>query len=95
MPLTREEVEHIAALAHLHLEEEEMEKYRRQLTSILDYAEELRRVDTSSISPTTSVLPLRTVLREDTVRASLERDTALANTAEQDRKMFRIPSVFE
>jgi aspartyl-tRNA(Asn)/glutamyl-tRNA(Gln) amidotransferase subunit C len=95
MTLTREEVEHIAALAHLHLEEEETEKYRRQLTSILDYAEKLRRVDTSSIPPTTTVLPIRTVLREDTAHTSLDRDAALANTVEKERNMFRIPSVFE
>jgi aspartyl-tRNA(Asn)/glutamyl-tRNA(Gln) amidotransferase subunit C len=95
MPLTQKEVEHIATLAHLHLGEEELEKYRRQLTDILDYADRLRRVDTSAISPTTTVLPLRSVLRSDDVKKSLTRDEALANAPEQDKHMFRIPPVFE
>jgi aspartyl-tRNA(Asn)/glutamyl-tRNA(Gln) amidotransferase subunit C len=95
MPLTQKEVEHIAKLAHLQLGEKELEKFRVQLESILDYADRLRRVDTSSISPTTTVLPLRSVLRDDTVRDSLDRWEVLANAPEQDRHMFRIPPVFE
>jgi aspartyl-tRNA(Asn)/glutamyl-tRNA(Gln) amidotransferase subunit C len=95
MPLTHKEVTHIALLAHLQLGEQEMEKYRQQLTSILDYADRLRRVDTSSISPTTTVLPMRSVLREDEIKKSLDREDVLANAPEQDRFMFRIPPVFE
>jgi aspartyl-tRNA(Asn)/glutamyl-tRNA(Gln) amidotransferase subunit C len=95
MPLTHKEVEHIALLAHLRLGKQELEKYRQQLTSILDYADRLRRVDTSKISPTTTVLPLRSVLRDDEIKKSLDREEALANTPEQDRHMFRIPPVFE
>ena len=95
MILTQKEVEHIAALAHLRLGEQELEKYRRQLTDILEYADRLRQVDTSAISPTTTVLPLRSVLRNDEIKQSLNRDEALANAPEQDRHMFRIPPVFE
>ena len=95
MSLTKIEVEHIASLAHLRLGEQELEKYRQQLTDILDYADRLRRVDTSAISPTTTVLPLRSVLRTDEIKESLTRDNALANAPEQDRHMFRIPPVFE
>ena len=95
MPLTQKEVEHIALLAHLRLGEQELEKYRRQLADILEYADRLRRVDTSAISPTTTVLPLRSVLRKDEIKESLPRDDGLANAPEQDRHMFRIPPVFE
>ena len=95
MSLTKKEVEHIASLAHLRLGEQELEKYRQQLTDILEYADRLRRVDTSAISPTTTVLPLRSVLRNDEIKQSLNRDEALANAPEQDRHMFRIPPVFE
>ena len=95
MALTQREVEHIALLAHLRLGEQELEKYRQQLTSILEYADRLRRVDTSSISPTTTVLPLRSVLRTDAVTNSLDREEALANAPEQDNHMFRIPPVFK
>jgi aspartyl-tRNA(Asn)/glutamyl-tRNA(Gln) amidotransferase subunit C len=95
MPLTSKDVEHIALLAHLELDEQESAKYRRQLESILEYADRLRKVDTSHISPTTTVLPLRTVLRDDIIEESLPSDSALANTMDKDRNMFRIPPVFE
>jgi aspartyl-tRNA(Asn)/glutamyl-tRNA(Gln) amidotransferase subunit C len=95
MPLTLEDVEHIALLAHLQLGEQELAKYRGQLESILEYADRLRAVDTSHISPTTTVLPLRSVVRDDTVGESLCYGDALANAVERDRNMFRIPPVFE
>jgi aspartyl-tRNA(Asn)/glutamyl-tRNA(Gln) amidotransferase subunit C len=95
MSLTPEEVEHIALLAHLQLSEQELAKYRRQLESILEFADRLRKVDTSHISPTTTVLPLRSIVREDEIGESLLPGDALANSAERDRNMFRIPPVFE
>jgi aspartyl-tRNA(Asn)/glutamyl-tRNA(Gln) amidotransferase subunit C len=95
MSLTSEEVEHIALLAHLQLGEQELDKYRRQLESILEFADRLRKLNTSHISPTTTVLPLRSVVREDVIGESLYIEDALANTVERDRNMFRIPPVFE
>jgi aspartyl-tRNA(Asn)/glutamyl-tRNA(Gln) amidotransferase subunit C len=95
MSLTSEEVEHIALLAHLQLGEQELAKYRRQLESILEFAERLRKLDTSHISPTTTVLPLRSVFRDDIIEESLLSGDALANAVERDRNMFRIPPVFE
>jgi aspartyl-tRNA(Asn)/glutamyl-tRNA(Gln) amidotransferase subunit C len=95
MPLTHKEVEHIALLAHLQLGEQELEKYRQQLTDILDYADRLLRVDTSAISPTPTVLPLRSIQRTDDIKKSLDRNEALANAPEQAKHMFRIPPVFE
>ena len=95
MPLTQKDVEHIAVLAHLQLGDEELAKYRRQLESILEYADKLLRIDTSHISPTTTVLPLRSVLRDDKTAESLKTEDALANAPAQDRNMFRIPPVFE
>ncbi len=70
MPLTREEVAHIAELAKLGLTEEEMERFREQLSAILDYAAKLQELDTSAIPPTASVLDLQNVMRPDQVRPS-------------------------
>jgi aspartyl-tRNA(Asn)/glutamyl-tRNA(Gln) amidotransferase subunit C len=55
----------------------------------------LRKVDTSKISPTTTVLPLRSIVREDIIGESLPVDDALANATMRERNMFRIPPVFE
>ncbi|MBN2394359.1 MAG: Asp-tRNA(Asn)/Glu-tRNA(Gln) amidotransferase subunit GatC [Anaerolineae bacterium] len=79
MSLTREDVEHIAALAHIALDEAELALYQEQLSAILDHAAQLQELDTDAIPPTASVLPLRTVLREDEPKATLPVEDALAN----------------
>jgi aspartyl-tRNA(Asn)/glutamyl-tRNA(Gln) amidotransferase subunit C len=95
VPLTREEVEHIARLAHLRLTSDELNLYRAQLESILDYAARLRSVDTSDIPPTTSVLGLRSILREDVSPETWEREELLRAAPKSERGMFRVPPVFD
>ncbi|NPA93380.1 MAG: Asp-tRNA(Asn)/Glu-tRNA(Gln) amidotransferase subunit GatC [Chloroflexi bacterium] len=94
MSLTRAEVEHIAQLARLELTDEEIEQYREQLSDVLEYVARLQGLDTSGIPPTASVLPPRTVLREDQPRPSLPREDVLANAAETQDGQFRVPPVF-
>lgn len=95
MLLTLAEVQHIAELAKLNLSPEEQERFRVQLSAVLEHADSLRQLNTSAISPTASVLPLRTVLREDTLTPSLERDALLANAPEVEAGCFRVPAVLE
>ena len=95
MSLTLAEVEHIAALARLDLTDEEKERFRAQLSDILDYAEKLRRVDTSGIPPTSSVLPPRSVLRPDEPRPGLALQDALANAPRTEGDQYRVPPVLE
>ena len=95
MSLTREEVEHIAHLARLELSEEEKERYRQQLSAILDYAARLQALDTSGIPPTASVLPPRSVLRPDEPRPGLSREALLRNAPSIVEGQFRVPPVLE
>ena len=95
MALTLEEVEHIAALARLRLTDDEKARYREQLSAILDYMAMLKRLDTSAIEPTATVLPLRTVLRPDEITPSLTPEELLANAPEAEAQMFRVPPVLE
>ena len=83
MSLSIADVEHIAELAKLALTPDEIEHYRQQLSDILEHFETLKQVDTSTVPPTASVLPLRTVMREDAVRPSLPTEDALANAPDQ------------
>jgi len=62
---------------------------------VLDYAAQLRAVDTSAIPPTATVLPLRTVLREDAAQPSLPREALLANAAESEAGCFKVPPVLD
>jgi aspartyl-tRNA(Asn)/glutamyl-tRNA(Gln) amidotransferase subunit C len=91
MALTRDEVEHIASLAHLALSERELTMYQEQLSAILDYAAKLQELDTDAISPTASVLPLRSVLREDQVEVTLSREQTLRNAPATTDDCFRMP----
>jgi aspartyl-tRNA(Asn)/glutamyl-tRNA(Gln) amidotransferase subunit C len=95
MPLTIEQVRHIAHLARLKLTSEEEARYRGQLSAILDHAARLAEIDTGSIPPTASVLPLQAPLRSDEPRHGLSQSRVLANAPASEQGMFRIPPVFE
>jgi len=95
MKLTLEEVEHIADLARLRLSDEEKVRYGEQLSDILEYAARLQAVDTSGISPTSSVLPARSVLRSDEPRPGLSLQEALRNAPDTEKDQFRVPPVLE
>jgi aspartyl-tRNA(Asn)/glutamyl-tRNA(Gln) amidotransferase subunit C len=93
MPITRAEVSHIAKLANLEFGEEEQERFTRQLGDILDYVAQLDRLDTRDVEPTSHAGGGATVLREDALRASLDREAALANAPESGRGLFKVPRV--
>ena len=95
MPISVEDVRHIADLARLNLTEEEESRYAEQLSAVLDYAARLNAVDTSAIPPTSSVLPFDAPLREDEPRPCPPRDVMLSNAPEQEDGMFRVPPVLE
>ena len=95
MKLSLDEVEHIAELARLRLSEDEKTRYREQLSEILEYAARLQAVDASGVSPTSSVLPARSVLRKDEPRPGLSQEEALRNAPEIEKGQFRVPPVLE
>ena len=70
MSLTKEEVLHIAKLARLELKAEEVEKFRTQLSEILEYVGQLSKVDTTGIEPIAQITGLQNVTREDRVEPS-------------------------
>lgn len=95
MSLSLKEVEHIAELARLELTPEEKDRYRQQLSAILDYAARLQTLDTSGIPPTASVLPARSVLRPDVAKESLAPADVLRNAPQQTDQQFKVPLVLE
>lgn len=95
MPLSLEEVEHIAELAKLSLAAEEKERLQEELSEILDYAQMLQQIDTGDIAPTATVLPVDTVLRPDESRPSPPRDELLKNAAEQEDGQFRVDVILD
>ena len=93
--LSHVEVEHIAELAKLSLTDEEKERFREQLSAILEYAEILQRLDTEAIPPTATVLPLQNVMMADQVRPSFPREDVLANAPKAENGCFKVRAILE
>jgi len=68
--LSHDDVRHIAKLARLTLSDEEVEKYAKELTSILAYIDTLQEVDTEGVEPTAQVTGLTNSFREDSIAPS-------------------------
>ena len=95
MKLSREEVLHIALLARLGLTETELDKFREQLSNILENFEILQQVDTSGIPPTAQSVALQNVVKDDEVAASLPQSEILANAPRKEENWFRVRAVLE
>ena len=95
MTLSKQDVEKIASLARLELTEEEKALYQEQLSAVLAYAERLDQLDIRCVSPTSSAVPLKNVLREDEVRPSLALEDALFNAPDLALDQFKIQAVFD
>ena len=95
MAIEKKEVRHIARLSRLSLGEEEIELYSGQLSSILEYVEKLSEPDTKDVEPTSHIIEMKNVMREDANRESLSPDEALANAPDRKDDFYRVPKIIE
>ena len=95
MKISKQEVEHVARLARLELAEGEKDKLIDQLSNILTYVETLDGLDTKGVEPTSHVLDIKNVMRDDVSRPSLPQDQALANAPEKAAGHFKVPKIIE
>lgn len=93
MAVSKKDVEHVALLARLRLDEEETEVYTRQLSQILEHAGKISELDTSGIEPTSHPLPVKNVYREDEVRVSLSKEDVLLNAPERESGAIKVPKI--
>jgi aspartyl-tRNA(Asn)/glutamyl-tRNA(Gln) amidotransferase subunit C len=89
------DVLHIAKLANLPLKKEEIEKYEKQLSSILEYIEKLQKVKTNNIPETSQVTNLENVTRDDATESSLSQDEALSNIKSKQNGSFKVKAILE
>jgi len=94
-PISRAEVEHVAALARLDLTDDELDRFTRELGSILEHVEELSGLALDGVEPTAHPLPLVNVLRPDEVSPSLERAEVLAAAPAVEDHRFRVPRILD
>ncbi len=93
MALTREQVVKVSMLARLQLDEAELDSMTTQLSSILQYVEQLGELDTDDVEPMAHAADVANVFADDLVRPSLDRTDALANAPKADEECFRVPAV--
>ena len=91
MAISRDEVLHVARLARLELSDEEVERFREQLSAILDAVSKVQELDLSGVPPTSHPLDVVNVWRDDEPRPSLPVGQALANAPDSQDDMFRVP----
>ncbi len=95
MAINRQTLDYVAHLARIELQPKELEKLSKQLQDILDFIDKLKKIDTKDISPTSHILPLENVLRQDEPRPSLTSKNALANAPSQEENFFVVPKVID
>ncbi len=89
------DIEKVARLARLELSEEEKETFANQLEQILTYMEQLNRIDTTGVEPTSHAIPIQNAFREDEARPSFRRDEVLGIAPEQEAGHFKVPRIIE
>ncbi|KAA8786088.1 aspartyl-tRNA(Asn)/glutamyl-tRNA(Gln) amidotransferase subunit C [Paenibacillus sp. 4624] len=95
MSISNNDVQHVAKLARLNLTAEEEQTLTGQLNAILKYAEKLNELDTENIEPTTHVLHVSNVMREDETKESLSIEQVMHNAPDEEDGQFKVPAVME
>ncbi|NLV71920.1 MAG: Asp-tRNA(Asn)/Glu-tRNA(Gln) amidotransferase subunit GatC [Actinobacteria bacterium] len=91
--ISREEVEHVARLARLHFDEDELARLQSELGTIIDYVNRLSELDLSGLEPTSHAVPLENVLRADEPVAGLAHEEATRNGPDIERGQFVVPRI--
>jgi aspartyl-tRNA(Asn)/glutamyl-tRNA(Gln) amidotransferase subunit C len=95
MSITIKDVEHVAKLARLDLNDAEKQQFTEQLNAIIEYASQLESLSTDDVQPTSHAMPLFNVMREDEVRPSLPIVKVMLNAPEEEEGQFKVPAVLE
>ncbi len=93
MALSEKDVQYVAKLARLEVTDQEVAKYTQQLANILEYVEQLNKLDTSNVEPLTHPLDVKNVFREDVVTPSLTQHEVLSNGPEVQSGHFKVPKI--
>lgn len=93
--IDKKEVEHVAMLARLRLNPEEVEIYTEQLNAILEYMDKLNELDTQGVETTSYVIFAKTPMKEDMMAAPIPKEQGLANAPDRELDFFKVPKIVE
>ena len=95
MSVSTEEVKHIAMLSRLEFDEKELDKITNDLSSIVEIANHLSKVDVEGVKPTAHIIEIKNVFREDNVEKSYDRELILKNPPEKEAGCVSVPQTVE
>ena len=95
MSLSKETVKYVADLSRIELAPQDLEKLSGQLQTILGFIDKLASADIKGVEPTSHILPINNVLREDEPAGSLPVEKTLANAPQKKDNFFAVPKVIE
>lgn len=91
--IDREQVRKVAYLARLELTKEEEEQFTPQLSSILEYFEQLSELDTENVAPTTRAIDVSNITRPDELQPFADKEALLGEAPEAEDGFFRVPQI--
>ena len=91
--IDKKDVEYVAWLARLELSEEEKERFTRQLDNVLEHAQKIKSLEVGEVKPTSHVLPLKNIMRDDEIKPSLSQEEALCNAPRREGGHFVVPRI--
>lgn len=95
MSVSKEEVKHLAKLSRLEFDEKSLDKITNDLSSIVDFANQLSSIDVEGVKPTAHILDIKNVFREDNVDKSYDREEILKNAPEKEAGCVSVPQTVE
>ena len=95
MSISPKDVQYIAALARIHVPQEKLEGFTKNLADIVKYVEQLQELNVDNVKPTSHAVPVGNVLRPDVVKPSLTNQEALGLAVEAKNGSFKVPLVIE
>ncbi len=95
MKITKQEVEHVAKLARLELSDRQRTCSRTSSRISLPMSRQLNELDTKGVEPTSHVLDISNVMRDDVPHESLSQEQALANAPDKAAGHYRVPKIIE
>lgn len=95
MVISKDTVKYAANLARIELSESDLDHFTGQLDRILEYVHKIKALDTEKLEPTSHVLDIRNVYREDAVKDSLSVSEAIKNAPDKKEDLFKVKKIIE
>lgn len=95
MAITKDTVKYVANLARIKLDEKEIDDFTEQLDRVLEYVHKLKKLDVSQLEPTSHVLEMKNVYREDRVKESLPVREAIKNAPVKEGDLFKVQKIID